>query len=188
MARRYDEEFNDEFVNYKTDEREDFDDDSTIVDTILNGKDIEITSYNLSILRYMKDSNIEYPISNILDDYISELILVSELYEMSDEEYDRYYMRPDLFAYDKYGYIDLDFVVLALNKMNKDTEFTRRTVKFIDRERLFQFISLILDALPFFFILLSISLNISRPINLLQLSNSLLGLLFDSFFSSVVSK
>ena len=26
MARRYDEEFNDEFVNYKTDEREDFDD------------------------------------------------------------------------------------------------------------------------------------------------------------------
>ena len=29
--------------------------------------------------------------------------------------------------------------------MNKDTEFTRRTVKFIDRERLFQFISLILD-------------------------------------------
>lgn len=145
MARRYDEEFNDEFVNYKTDEREDFDDDSTIVDTILNGRDIEITSYNLSILRYMKDSNIEYPISNILDDYISELILVSELYEMSDEEYDRYYMRPDLFAYDKYGYIDLDFVILALNKMNKDTEFTRRTVKFIDRERLFQFISLILD-------------------------------------------
>ena len=41
--------------------------------------------------------------------------------------------------------IDLDFVVLALNKMNKDTEFTRQTVKFIDRERLFQFISLILD-------------------------------------------
>ena len=70
MARRYDEEFNDEFVSYKTDEREDFDDDSTIVDTILNGRDIELTSYNLSILRYMQDSNIEYPISNILDDYI----------------------------------------------------------------------------------------------------------------------
>ena len=85
MPKKFEED-NDEygFINYKTDEREDFDDTSTIIDTILAGRDIDITSYNLSILRFLKDYNIEYPISNILDDYITELIELSEYYEMGD--------------------------------------------------------------------------------------------------------
>lgn len=128
------------FTNYKTDERPVFTDVHTIEEANDIGRDIDITHYNLSILRKL-DNDIEYPTSTILDDYMDELLLMSIPYEMSDDEFRRYNMRPDLFCYDKYGSLDMDFIILALNNINKDIEFTRKTIRYIDPEDMDEIIS-----------------------------------------------
>ena len=50
-------------------------------------------------------------------------------FELSNEEMSRYRYNPDLLAYDIYGSVQLDFVILLLNDMIDPKDFDRRKLK-----------------------------------------------------------
>lgn len=133
------------YINFKSDEREEFEDVSTIEETIEKGEEIEITHYNMSILRLL-DNDIEYATTTIIDDYLSELKMISKEVEMTNPQFRRYKYRPDLFCYDMYGSKDLDFVLLAINGINDAKEFDRKKIKFIPKDTLFEVLSYIINA------------------------------------------
>lgn len=133
------------FINFKSDEREEFEDVATIEETIEKGEEVEVTHYNMSILRLL-DDDIEYATTTIIDDYLSELKMISKDVEMTNEQFRRYKYRPDLFCYDIYGSKDLDFVLLAINGINDAREFDRKKIKFIAKDALFTILSYIINA------------------------------------------
>ena len=140
---------NDDFISYKRDDRKDNDDVSTIEDTITNGQLIEFTDYKLSLLRSLTStdgSRIDYPYMSVLDDYIDELKSYSVKYTMSNEEYRRYKYRPDLFAYDVYGKVDYDFVIMLINGLNTEKDFNKKTIYYIPEENVDILLSFIRNA------------------------------------------
>lgn len=134
------------FVSYKTDERQMISDTSTIEDTVEAGSNITITDYNLSLLRSIDDNTIEYPFQNLLDEYADELKAFCIEHELTDEEFRKYKYRPDLFAYDLYGIIDYEFIIMKLNGINKQIDFDRKKVKYIDPDTLEELLGSITNA------------------------------------------
>lgn len=138
----------DTFVSYKYDDRKDNEDVATIDDTITEGKQIEFTDYNMSLLRSLdtEDGRIEYPYTSILEDYLDELKNMCDKYEMTDEQYRRYKYRPDLFSYDIYGRSDYEFVILLVNGINVEKNFNKKTVNYIDPDNIDTILSYIRNA------------------------------------------
>ena len=136
------------FTSYKYGERKDIEDTYTINDTITEGKQIEFTDYNMSLLRSLNTENgrIEYPYISVLEDYIDELKNLSIKYEMNDEQYRRYKYRPDLFSYDIYGKPDYEFVILLINGINTEKDFIRKTINYIDPDNIDVVLSFIRNA------------------------------------------
>lgn len=89
----------------------------------------EITYYNFSILDYKNST--EYPVTNVIYDYIDELKEQSIVITLSDIEMLRYKYRPGLLAYDKYGATELAFIILALNNMVDEDEFDIKNVRLL---------------------------------------------------------
>ena len=138
----------DTFVSYKYDDRKDNEDVATIDDTITDGKQVEFTDYNMSLLRSLdtEDGRIEYPYTSILEDYLDELKNMCDKYEMTDEQYRRYKYRPDLFSYDIYGRSDYEFVILLVNGINVEKDFNKKTVNYIDPDNIDTILSYIRNA------------------------------------------
>ena len=67
--------------------------------------------------------------SNIIDEYLEELVKVSSIVELNTDEYKKYKYSPDLLAYDVYGSVQLDFIVLAANDMVDPKDFNRKKLK-----------------------------------------------------------
>lgn len=134
------------FISYKTEDRKENNDVSTIDDTIEVGREVSITDYNLSLLRSIDNGKVEYPYENILDDYLNELKSQAVEYEMTDEQFRRYRYRPDLFSYDTYGVADYQFIILLINGINKARDFNRKKIKYIDPEILDEILSYITNA------------------------------------------
>ena len=61
---------------------------------------------------------------NILDDYMEFLQELCVECKLDDDQQKTYYMRPDLLAFDVYGSSQLDFVVLKVNGMIDQKDFT----------------------------------------------------------------
>lgn len=89
----------------------------------------EITYYNFSILDYKNST--EYPVTNVIYDYIDELKEQSIVITLTDVEMLRYKYRPGLLAYDKYGATELAFIILALNNMVDEDEFDIKNVRLL---------------------------------------------------------
>lgn len=87
----------------------------------------DMTYYNFSILEVI--NGVEHLDHNLVEDYLPHLLNVCETVSLSDEEYKKYKYCPDLLAYDLYGSVQLDFVILLLNDMIDPKEFNIKTVK-----------------------------------------------------------
>lgn len=99
----------------------------TLEDFIELGKSDDATYFNYSIIE-IKD-NITYTDHSLIDDYLVELSKLCMNVSLSDDEYKKYRYSPDLLAYDIYGSVQLDFIILAANDIVDPHEFTLRTVK-----------------------------------------------------------
>lgn len=94
----------------------------------INMKNIDdMTYYNFSILEVI--NGVQHLDHNLVEDYLPHLLQTCETVSLSDTEYKRYKYNPDLLAYDLYGSVQLDFVLLLLNDMVDPKEFDVRTVK-----------------------------------------------------------
>ena len=99
----------------------------------------DMTYYNFSILEV--NGNIQHLDRNIVEDYIPELTDMSVEIELTDDEYRKYKYAPDLLAYDVYGSVQLDFILLLVNDMIDPKEFDFTTVKLVYNSQLKEFLS-----------------------------------------------
>lgn len=86
-----------------------------------------MTYYNFSILEVI--NGVEHLDHNLVEDYLPHLLTTCETITFSDEEYKKYMYNPDLLAYDLYGSVQLDFIILLLNDMVDPKEFNIKSVK-----------------------------------------------------------
>ena len=134
-------------LDYELPDRGEIEDTNTLEETIIEGYKKELTHYNMSILAISEDGRVEYPINNLFYEFLDILATAYSIYTIDNPlEKSRYKYRPDLFAYDKYGDKDLDWVVLAINGIMSAKDFTMNEIKVIDPEYLVPILSNILNA------------------------------------------
>ena len=86
----------------------------------------DMTYYNFSILEVI--DGVEHLDSNLVEIYLEELKSQCIPVQFSEEELKKYKYNADLLAYDLYGSVQLDFVILLLNDMYDPKEFTKKNV------------------------------------------------------------
>ena len=92
------------------------------LDQFIDMKSVDtITYHNFSILQLI--DGVEHLDHNIIEDYLPELKAVSINVPLDDEQYKKYKYAPDLLAYDLYGSVQLDFIILLLNDCFDPKEF-----------------------------------------------------------------
>ena len=108
----------------------------------------EMTYYNFSILQQeiIGKDTFQFTVSNIVDDYMEELKEHVLLVQLSDLEKLKYHYNPELLAYDLYGSINLDFVILKLNGIIDPKEFDLPIIKVLNADTLKSLLSTIYNA------------------------------------------
>ena len=86
----------------------------------------DMTYYNFSILEVI--DGVEHLDSNLVEIYLEELKSQCISVQFSEEELKKYKYNADLLAYDLYGSVQLDFVILLLNDMYDPKEFTKKNI------------------------------------------------------------
>ena len=99
----------------------------------------DMTYNNFSIYGKIKEQNILE--SNLIDEYLDELSSLCSQVELSLEEYKKYKYAPDLLAYDIYGSVQLDFIILACNDMIDPKDFNLKRIKLPTVSRLREFLN-----------------------------------------------
>ena len=99
----------------------------------------DMTYYNFSILEVV--NSVEHLNINLVEEYSSILKSQALQVELTDEEYKKYKYCPDLLAYDIYGSVQLDFVILILNDIFDPKEFVNKTIKLVPASVLQQFLN-----------------------------------------------
>lgn len=119
---------------------------TSTIDEFISFKDDNTFSYHNMSFRDKYD-NISYPIKNIIDDYMDELMeLVVEDVNLTDTEYLKYRYKPRILANDIYDNPDLDFIILAVNGICNMKEFDSRTINLIKLDDLNNFLTSIFNA------------------------------------------
>lgn len=98
------------------------------------GRSANYTYTNFSILEKLNGQ--PFPVENVLDDYIDEILSVARVITMTDKELSKYKYRPKILSYDLYGTTELDFLILRLNGMTSPKEFTKSKVKLLSPDDL----------------------------------------------------
>ena len=75
--------------------------------------------------KYMNEV-IHYSTYNIVSDYLDEIRELCLSVELSDEEMNKYIYRPKLLAYDIYENPELGFMILLINDMCSNKQFSKR--------------------------------------------------------------
>jgi hypothetical protein len=99
----------------------------------------DMTYYNFSILEVV--NSVEHLNINLVEEYSSILKSQALQVELTDEEYKKYKYCPDLLAYDVYGSVQLDFVILILNDIFDPKEFVNKTIRLVPASVLQQFLN-----------------------------------------------
>jgi hypothetical protein len=99
----------------------------------------DMTYNNFSIYGKINGQNILE--SNLIDEYLDELTSLCSQVELSLEEYKKYRYAPDLLAYDIYGSVQLDFIILAANDMIDPKDFNLKRIKLPTVSRLREFLN-----------------------------------------------
>ena len=117
---------------------------STIEEFIAFKNDDSISYNNLSFRD--KYDNIIYPIKNVIDDYIDELMELTIEVTMSDIEYLKYRYRPKLLAGYLYDNPELDFLIMRINGICNMKEFDSKTIKLVKEDDLSDFLTSVYNA------------------------------------------
>lgn len=80
-----------------------------------------------------KDDIVQFPVDNVIYDYLTELEEIAVDVELTDMDMLKYAYKPWLLAYDVYGNSELEFVILALNHMVSAKEFNRNIIKMLHK-------------------------------------------------------
>ena len=99
----------------------------------------DMTYYNFSILELM--NGVEHLNINLVEEYAQELKDQAVYVVLTDMEYKKYKYNPDLLAYDIYGSVQLDFVILILNDIYDPKEFISKTLRLVHSSVLSRFLS-----------------------------------------------
>ena len=99
----------------------------------------DMTYYNFSILEVI--DGVEHLDSNLVEIYLEELKSQCISVQFSEEELKKYKYNADLLAYDLYGSVQLDFVILLLNDMYDPKEFTKKNVILPHSSKLAKFLN-----------------------------------------------
>ena len=122
---------------------------SSVEEFIEMGSADDITYYNFSILeKYTSEDgiSIEYAMSNIIYDYMTEIMdKVVEL-ELSDDDYTKYRYKPKLLAYDVYKTTEVYFVIMAINGICSIKDFTKKKLKMLYTQDLIDLLNQIYSA------------------------------------------
>lgn len=119
----------------------------TLSDFIAMKDQDELTYANFSIMN--RSLSTEFVEQNILDYYLKELkSLCVKVNSITPEEKIKYIYAPDLLAYDIYGSVQLDFIVLLCNGMIDPKEFDfKRSYLLLPRPaELKEFLSMVYNA------------------------------------------
>lgn len=108
----------------------------------VNSKPSSQLSYHyLSLLEKDSKNNIEYPVYNVISDYIQDLKKRCTEVTLSDKEYYTYRFRPKLLADYLYGNGELYFIILHLNDMWSVKDFDKRTLLLLPKTALSEILS-----------------------------------------------
>lgn len=99
----------------------------TLEQFILMKNSDTMTYSNFSIFNKIDD--IKVLDHNLIDDYIKELNELCKVVLLTEDEYKKYKYSPDLLAYDLYGSVQLDFIILAANDIIDPKDFNLRRLK-----------------------------------------------------------
>ena len=101
---------------------------------ILIGKSTTITYQKTSFCDYFQD--IEFPMYNVIWDYINELKEEAVPVLLTDKQFDTYKYKPRLLSMYLYGSTEFFFIILALNDMASEKEFTKNTVTLLPADKM----------------------------------------------------
>lgn len=118
---------------------------TSTIEEFLSFKDSDEISYD-SLSFKDKYDNIIYPIKNIIDDYMDELMELTVEATMNTEEYLLYKYRPRLLANYIYNNPELDFLIMRINGICNAKEFDMQTVKLVKMDDLNDFLTSIYNA------------------------------------------
>jgi len=103
-----------------------------------------ITYPKLSFIE--KRNGIEFPVKNILNDYLFELKNVAKVVVLNESEQNKYFYRPKILSSDIYDTTELWYVILMINDMCDVKEFTNSSIKMLHKDDMAKYIPMIYDA------------------------------------------
>ena len=109
-------------------------DTATLEEFIEAGASVTISYDNLSLSD--KIGNIRFPIYNIVNDYLNDLIALSVTVEFSLEEYNKYKYKPKLLASYLYGNPETFFIILMLNNICSIKDFDFKKLKLLSKQNM----------------------------------------------------
>lgn len=119
----------------------------TIEGFIESGKGVTLTYQRLSLVNEIGEK-IKFPFKNVFNDYLPDIenSALIHVVEIPNDKFVRYQYRPKLLSYDIYGTTDLDFVIMALNRIISPKDFSLKMVKVIRKQDLNELLSSIYNA------------------------------------------
>lgn len=105
---------------------------ATLDEFVEAGASVTISYDNLALSEHI--GNIKYPIYNIVNDYLLELMVTSVTVELSLDEYNKYKYRPKLLAEYLYGNTEVYFIILLLNNVCNVKDFNFKKLKLLTKE------------------------------------------------------
>lgn len=99
----------------------------------------DMTYRNFSILEVVDGK--EFLDHNLIDDYIEILEQLCIPVPLDNDQYKKYKYAPDLLAYDVYGSVQLDFIILKANGLIDPDDFDMKTIKLPYKSQLKAFLS-----------------------------------------------
>lgn len=100
----------------------------TIEQFIACQSDEYICYNNLSFMEYDETNNINYIIYNVLSDYIEEIKEQCLTINLDQDNMYKYKYKPKLLCYDIYGNGELAFIILIINDMWSNKQFTKNKI------------------------------------------------------------
>lgn len=123
----------------------------SLEDFIAAGEDSAIINYyNFSILqveRTVDDTmEIQFTVDNLVNNYLDVFRDNAVKVKLTDKEKRKYYYNPDLLAYDIYGTVELDYLVMIVNGIIDPKEFNMPELRLIQKSTLVALMSRIYNA------------------------------------------
>lgn len=110
-----------------------------------SGESTTITYNSLSMSEKIED--ILFPIFNVIDDYIDDLISVSKVVDLSEDAKFKYKYRPRLLCEDLYGNGELYYIILLINGICNIKEFALTSnIRLIQKDTLIDMLKQIYKA------------------------------------------